>query len=118
MKKMGWVVSNVVDMGHWYWMWSNGILSTTCPEGLAAVPKGNPEFCVHPFEAKIVEDGTAVSQKGRTPDIHVSFVEAQEACQKTTIDGQSLRLINHTEWKMAGGGGIYPWGESHEERCI
>ena len=97
---------------------SNSILSTECPEGLASVPKENPEFCVQPFEAKIAEDGTTASQKGHTPDIHVSFVEAQEACQKTTIDGQSLGLINHTEWKMAGGGGIYPWGQSHEERCI
>ena len=97
---------------------SNGILSNYCPEGLASVPQKNPSFCVQPFEAKVAEDGTAVSQKSQTPDIHVSFIEAKEACLKTVVDGQPLALINHTEWKMAGGNGKYPWGEDHQERCI
>ena len=93
---------------------SSGILVTECPEGLASVPKEKPSS-VQPFEAKIAEDGTAF-QKGHTPDIHVSFVEAQQACQKTTIDGQSL--TDQSRNGNGGGGGIYPWGQSHEERCI
>ncbi len=97
---------------------SRGTLSQECPEGFASVPQETLEFCVQPFEAKISEDGTAVFEQGQVPDIHVSFVAAQEACQKTIVGGRPLGLINHTEWKRAGGGGTYPWGESHEERCI
>ena len=117
-KEIGWVHQVWLIWGIGIGCGSSGILVADCPEGLTSVPKENPEFCVQPFEAKISEDGTAVSQKDQTPDIHVSFVEAQEVCQKTTIGGRSLGLINHMEWKLAGGGGIYPWGESHEERCI
>ena len=112
MGRMGWILSIGMGCG------SHGLLSKDCPEGLASVPLENPEFCMQPFEAKIAENGTALCEQGQVPDIHVSFVEAQEACQKTIIDGRPLRLINHTEWKRAGGGGTYPWGESHEERCI
>ena len=117
-KKIGWIYQVWLIWGMGIGCGSNGILSTECPEGLASVPHENPAFCVQPFEAKIIEDGTAVSQQGQTPDIHVSFVEAHEACQKTMVDGEPLGLINHTEWKKAGGGGTYPWGESHEARCI
>ena len=107
-----------------WWLWSLGIgcdsydiFSRQCPEGFASVPKENPEFCVQPFEATITDVGTALSQNGNIPDVNVSFVAAQEACQNTILDGRSLRVINHTEWKRAGGNRTYPWGETHEERC-
>ena len=29
-----------------------------------------------------------------------------------------MRLINHREWKKAGGGERYPWGDSYESRCV
>lgn len=90
----------------------------TCPDGFVSVPNFESEFCVQPFEAVIAEDGTVVSQQGNIPDVNVSFVAAQAACQKTEIRGRSLRLINHTEWKLAGGGKTYPWGDNNDERCV
>ena len=108
-----------------WWIWSigigcnsNALFSRQCPEGFASVPQENPGFCVQPFEASITEEGAALSVQGNIPDVNVSFVAAQEACQKTVLGGDSLRVINHREWKLAGGGGTYPWGESHEERCV
>ena len=96
-----------------------GSLSRDCPEGLVPVPTSNPEFCVQPYEAFILDDGTASNKQGTTPDIHVSFVEAQEACRNTIIDGQSMRLINHQEWKQAGGHRPYPWGDAYAaKKCI
>ena len=109
------------------WVWSisisigcnsNIVFSRQCPEGLASVSQGHPEFCVQPFEASITEEGIALSVLGNTPNVNVSFVAAQEACQKTVLGGRSLRLINHREWKLAGGGATYPWGEEHAERCV
>ena len=108
-----------------FWVWSIGIgcnsntvFSRQCPEGLASVLQDHLEFCVQPFEASITEEGIALSVQGNTPDVNVSFVVAQETCQKTVLGGHSLRVINHREWKLAGGGGTYPWGEEHEERCV
>ena len=115
----------VRQMHGMWWIWSigigcgsNGFLSKECPEGFASIPRENPEFCVQPFEASITEDGIAVSKQGQVPDVNVSFVAAQETCQDTIVDGRTLGLINHTEWKRAGGGGTYPWGEEHADRCV
>ena len=90
-----------------------GCTDSVCPNGLVPVSKDAPEFCVQPFEAKIAEDGTTVAKKGQTPDIHVSLEEAKAACSRS-----GLSLINHNEWLQAGGGKRYPWGETHEERCV
>ena len=79
---------------------------------------GKSCFCVQPFEASITEEGFALSQQGNTPDVNVSFSAAQAACQKTVLGGRSLRVINHREWKQAGGGGTYPWGKEHAEWCV
>lgn len=96
-----------------------GAPSRDCPEGLVPVPTTDPEFCVQPYEAFVEDDGTASSQQGATPDIHVSFVEAQEACRNTIIDGQPMRLINHQEWKQAGGHRPYPWGDAYAaNKCV
>ena len=92
--------------------------SKTCAEGLASVPKENPEFCVQPFEAKIAEDGTAVSKQGQTPDVSVSLFKARIACEKTLNDGKPMRVINYDQWVKAGGQYKYPWGNQFEDVCV
>ena len=86
--------------------------------GLVPVPIHDPEFCVQPYESSITEDGTVTANSGETPDVHVSFREAKAACEKTVFNGRPMRLINHREWKKAGGGERYPWGDSYESRCV
>ena len=105
----------------WYFLLSCGLetgLSNKCAEGLSPIPSAQPLFCVQPFEARILEDGKAISTKGTLPDIHVSFEMATEACANTEVNGRPLRLMNIAEWIMAGGGRRYPWGDSFEENCI
>ena len=65
--------------------------STGAEGGLASVPNTEPEFCVQPFEAKIAEDGIAVSKKGQTPDVSVSLFKARIACEKTLVNGKPMK---------------------------
>lgn len=112
MLRMCWVLSVGLGCG------SLDPFSNHCPEDLVSVPQENPEFCVQPYESAIAEDGTVFSRRGQQPNIHVSFTAAKEACLGTKLNGRSLQLINHSEWKRAGGGGTYPWGEEYQERCV
>ena len=90
----------------------------TCPAGLVPVPNTDPEFCVQPFEAKIAEDGTAVSKKGQTPDVSVSLFSARIACEKTLVNGKSMKVINYEQWVKAGGQYKYPWGDEFKDVCV
>lgn len=90
----------------------------TCADGLIPVPKGAPEFCVQPFEAKIIEDGTALSKKGQTPDVSVSLFTARIACENTKVNGKPMRVINYDQWVKAGGQYKYPWGDTFEDVCV
>lgn len=97
---------------------SQVVSSKTCAEGLASVPKGNPEFCVQPFEARVAKDGTAVSQKGQTPDVSVSLFNARIACEKTFVNGKPMQVINYDQWVKAGGQYKYPWGDEFKDVCV
>jgi hypothetical protein len=89
-----------------------------CPTGLVPVPFETPKFCVHPYEAKITESNTAVSEKGSQPSIHVSLDKATATCANTKVEGQTLRLINYTEWVQAGGTGTFPFGDVYNGECV
>ena len=78
---------------------SSSSSSKTCAEGLASVPKENPEFCVQPFEAKIVEDGTAVSKQGQTPT-SVCLVQGTH-CVKDVERRKTDAVINYTNGRPA-----------------
>ena len=99
--------------------------SKICPTGLIPIPQMQPEFCIHPFEGAIDQNGHATALIGQTPTVNVSLEEAMEACESTNIDGQVLRLASLQEWQDAGdgqlgeGGSPYPWGaEKNDMRCV
>ncbi len=92
--------------------------SKTCPDGLAPIPTESPEFCLQPFEATLSEQQTALSQKGQVPSIHVSLIEAMQACERTSVDGSPLKLVTYREWVVAGGPHTYPWGDAYDNQCV
>ena len=97
---------------------SQSASNKTCAEGLVPVPQDNPGFCVQPFEARVAEDGTAVSEKGQTPDVSVSLFSARIACEKTLVNGQPMQVINYDQWVKSGGQYKYPWGDEFQDVCV
>ena len=92
-----------------------------CPSGLVPIPSSKPTFCIQPFEAKIVKNGTAISEKGVLPTVNASLYDAFEACKNTVLNNKPLRLVSHQEWLRAASGeaGVpFPWGDKDDSRCV
>lgn len=99
-----------------------------CPNDMVFVDQ---EFCIDPFEAKLEEfsggewteaspyypvngrEVRAVSRVGRTPQAHISGVEAEIACQNA-----GKRLCSSDEWLRACQGPsttTYPYGDVYQD---
>ncbi len=114
----------MIGYGLWnmvgFWLFDGCVAkdAKTCPNGLLPIPTESPEFCMQPFEATLSDDQTAISQSGQIPSIHVSLIEAMQACERTHVDGAPLKLVTYREWVQAGGPHTYPWGPSYQNQCV
>jgi hypothetical protein len=101
-----------------------------CPKGLMPIPKDSPQYCIMKYEA-VVQNGKAISQKGRLPRSLISYSDALDICRATPFYSKSgekvgyMRLASLQEWWDAGdgmigeGGTKYPWGETKDvDRCV